>query len=184
MSEANRSDERAVLQAASRLVVTARAMVGSYAEGMCPINTGQVSELLLRTNTELVEHRFRSRTKGVAMPAIGGGSVIAVDVGGLRTDVMFTIRHELAHVLAGEASEPTYLTAEDTMSHSERVADLFAVADLTPGGWMKRVVGGKKFLYAVLDVKQAYRELTEGWSEQRLWDRAKLRVLLYREFGI
>ena len=33
-------------------------------------------------------------------------------------------------------------------------------------------------------VKQMLRATTDGWTDQRIHDRAKLRVLLYRQHGI
>ncbi len=179
------SDERAVLEAARRAILEARQTAPSYAARSEGASTAEISKLLVRTNTVLVERRFRSTVKGMAFERVGGGHVIAIDSACSRADLSFTLRHELAHVLRGEATEPTYLTSADELSHAERVADLFAIADLTPTPWMKWMRQGRRpWKHLVLEVAQGYRELTDGWSERRLWDRAQLRVRLYREHGI
>lgn len=164
-----------------RLVELARETVPEYATGAM---TYELAQLFKATHTQLVERRFLSDAKGMAVPD-AGQHLIVLDTGCLKGDRIFTIRHEFAHILAGEVEDAMYLTSEDTMSFSERRADLFALADVTPTWlmtWRKRKVRTWKAL--TLEVVQSYRELTEGWSEQRLWDRAKLRVLLFREHGI
>jgi Zn-dependent peptidase ImmA (M78 family) len=178
------SDTREVLRATARLIHRTRDVTEGYAAGLCGVGTWEISRLLAHTNTSLRERRFTSSAKGMAFP-FGGGHVIAIDTACKKSDAMFTIRHELAHILAEEVEEALYLTAEDTMSFSERRADLFALADLTPTRWMQWIGAGKRpWRLLTLDVTQAYRELTEGWSEARLWDRARLRVRMYREHQI
>lgn len=178
------SDDAAVLDAAHALLRDAREHAPRYALGWIPASTRDVSALLVATRTHLVERRFASAAVGMALPAADGEHVILLDARASRADAMFTVRHELAHVLAGEVSEALFLSAEDTMSFSERRADLFALADLTPACWMRRYTARRPQRTAVLQVVQAYRELTAGWSEARLWDRARLRLLLHRARGV
>jgi hypothetical protein len=71
------------------------------------------------------------------------------------------------------------------MSFSERRADLFAVTDLVPAWLISQLRGSRRpWSRVTLDVQQAFRELTEGWSEERIRDRAALRTELYRREGI
>lgn len=180
----SRSEASEVLRATARMIEEARAVVPRYATGFASVGSHEISKLLKAHRTHLVNRRFASDAKGMAMPFVGGGQLIALDTACTKADAAFTVRHELAHVLGGESSEPTYLTAEDTLSFSERRADLFAIADLTPARWLEWVRGRRPWKFAVLDVKEAYRNLTCGWSELRLDDRAQLRVQLYRRGGI
>lgn len=175
-------DDRDVLRAARKAILEARRITSWYAG--VGADSSQISKILVATDTVLVERRFDSEVKGMAFERLGGGHVIAIDSACTHADELYTLRHEIAHVLRGEAGEPTYLTAEDRMSHSERVADLFAIADMAPTAWLKPAIRGRRIVYAVQEVKQILRALTDGWSEPRLLDRAKLRVLLFREYGI
>lgn len=176
------SDDQAVLAAVQAIVGEARQVAEGYGERGA--STSEISRLLVDTNTVLVERHFESAVKGMAFQRLGGGHVIALDTACARADEAYTIRHELAHVLRGEVAEPTYLTSEDVMSHAERVADLFALTDLASAAWLRPIARGRRLLYVAQDVKQFLRALTDGWSERRLWDRAKLRTKLFREFGI
>jgi hypothetical protein len=185
---AQASEQEEVVQATVRLLRKAQTMVPTYGVGFGGVgrsgaSTRDLAPIFRETRTRIKERDLLGIVAGVALPTAGGHKII-LDPARTRADRMFTIRHELAHILAGEVEYAMFLTSEDTMSFSERRADLFAVADLTPTHWMGWVRGKRRPWRAVtLEVVQAYRELTDGWSEQRLWDRARLRVLLYREYG-
>ena len=178
------SDDRAVLEGAAELVRRTWELVGTPARP--PLRTDQITRLLTRTGTRLEEYRFGSSAVGMAIPWAGGTEhAILIDSAASRADYDFTIRHEIAHVLAGEVSETLFLTADDTMSVSERRADLYAVADLVPGWSMQQMRGRRRpWAHVRLEVLQSFRELTVGWSEERLRDRANLRVEMWREVGI
>jgi hypothetical protein len=65
------------------------------------------------------------------------------------------------------------------------VADLFATADMMPTFHVRQMAGCRRpRMHTLLEINQAFRELTEGWSEERLEDRVRLRLALYREHGI
>lgn len=186
-----RSEHQEVLRATVRLIEATRAYVPTYGAGFGGVSWGgsstdEVSQLLKRCRTRVRERRLPDGVTGMAVPnAVSEGHTIVLDPRAERADRIFTLRHELAHILAGEVAQALFLTSEDTMSFSERRADLFAITDLTPTSWVKWIRGGRRpWQYVTLEVKQAFRELTEAWSEQRLNDRAKLRVLLFRDYGI
>jgi hypothetical protein len=117
----------------------------------------------------------------MAFPQLEGMHPIFVDAASTRSDQQLTVRHEIAHRLMGEVSQPTYLANGDRWSFSERVADVFAIADLAPTEWMKWVRGYRRpWDHVTLDVQSAFRNLTTAWPDRILHDRARLRVLLFR----
>lgn len=178
------SEDRAVVEATAALVRRAWSMLEEES-ARTPLRTDQISRLLARTRTRLCEYRFLSSAVGMAIPWGAEEHAILIDSTAARADYEFTIRHELAHVLSGEVSETLFLSAADTMSFSERRADLFAVTDLVPAWLISQLRGTRRpWSRVTLDVQQAFRELTEGWSEERLRDRARLRTELYRREGI
>jgi Zn-dependent peptidase ImmA (M78 family) len=178
------SDDGAVLEATAELVRGAWALVDASA-ARAPLRSDQITKLLVRTGTRLCEYRFESSAVGMAIPWGANEHAILIDSAAPRADYDFTIRHELAHVLAGEVSDTLFLSAADTMSFSERRADLFAVADLVPAWLVRQLQGGRRpWSHLRLEVQQAFRELTIGWSEERLRDRAQLRVELYRNYEL
>lgn len=178
------SEDRAVLEATAELVRRSWSLL--EAPPQLPLRSDEITRLLVATRTRLEEFPFRSSAVGMAIPWAGGTEhAILIDSAASRADYDFTIRHELAHVLAGEVSDALFLTADDTMSLSERRADLYAVADLVPGWAIQQLRGTRRpWTHVRLEVQQAFRELTVGWSEERLRDRAGLRVMLWRGSGI
>lgn len=180
-----------LLDATAALIRQAREVVPGYAAGKVLVGSWELAKLLRHTRSQVVERRFASRARGLAIPdydADGPIHLIGIDSAHNRTDHACSIRHELAHVLCGEAEEAVYLTDEDTLSFPERRADLFAVADLVPAGFLEVLRMGPRggvrpWSHVRLEVAHTFRELT-GWSELRVWDRARLRVRLYRERGV
>jgi hypothetical protein len=183
------SEDLELVQATERLIRQAQEIVPYYGVGFGGVglngsSTRDVSALCAATSTRIKERRLHGIVTGIAVPSAVGPKII-IDPARPRGDREFTVRHELGHIFAGEVVQALFLTSEDTMSFSERRADLFAVTDLTPTRWLEWLRGGRRrWKLLELEVKQAFRELTDGWSEQRLNDRAQLRVLLYRKHGI
>lgn len=176
------SDERQVVQATARLIEQARETVPGYAAGLHPTTTAELAPLYVATGTRHRERRYEAAT-GMALP-YRGGHLMGVEHWASRADQVFSIRHEFGHILAGEVEAALFLTAEDTLSYSERRADLFAIADITPTRWMHQIAPRRPAKSVTLDLVQAYRELTAGWTDLRLWDRGRLRLALYRTHGI
>ena len=178
------SDDGEVLEATAELVRRSWALL-EEAEMRPPMRSDQITTLLVRSRPRLCEYPFHSGAVGMAIPWGGGEHAILIDSRAPRADYLFTIRHELAHVLAEEVSETLFLSAADTMSFSERRADLYAVADLVPAWLIRQLRGTRRpWSHLVLEVQQAFRELTVGWSEERIRDRARLRVALYRNYEL
>ena len=173
-------DAGEVVRATAELVRRAWALLGEAALRP-PLRSDQLARLLALTRTRLCEFPFRSSALGMAIPWGAEEHAILIDRTAPRADYAFTLRHELAHVLAGEVSHALFLAAADTFSYSERRADLFAVADLVPPWTLSPPRGGRRWSHVELEVQQAFRELTGGWSAERVRDRAALRVQLFRE---
>jgi len=94
----------------------------------------------------------------------------------------FALRHGLGHVLAGHVSEVSLLsTTREWMTHEERTADLFALVDLFPFYVIDDLLKGRTSWGAILQgLCRTIRQYTSGWPEERVLDRARLRIALYR----
>lgn len=179
------SDTSRVLAAVARLIQNAREKVPWYAGPQAPLRTDQISDLLGAFKCVLVVHPLDERDAGMALPRLLGLCPIIVPPDTARTERMFSIRHELGHVIAGELDEPTYLTSDDAKSFSERMCDLFAFADLIPG-WLFRDFRRMELTpdEANAELHRAILEMVPDWPEERAADRAGLRMRFYREYGI
>lgn len=178
-------DDDAVLAAAVRLVGRAREVVGSYAGPVAPVRTDQVAHLLNASDCHVEVFPFQSDTVAMALPPCGGVYPILVNRAAEQTDRFFALRHELAHVLAGDVDGAVFLANEGYMAPEERVADLFALADLVPAWWIGEVRRGRAPWREVKrQIALAVAEYAESWPAQRFGDRAELRLRLYREHGV
>lgn len=177
--------DAAVVAAALRLVDEARRTVDAYAGPMAPLRTDQVSALLVANACHVEVFPFQSSTVAMTLPPCGGVYPILLNRAAERTDRFFALRHELAHVMAGDCAGPVFLAEEGYMTHPERVADLFALADLVPGRWIGDLRRGRTPWKAVRhEVEEAIATYAETWPPDRLADRAALRLKLYRERGV
>ena len=120
-----------------------------------------------------------------ALPAQGPDRVYTIAINQLadRAQRPLALRHEVWHILAGEA-DIVYLAERGWKSPSERAADTFAIADLVPARW----IGGRRprtvRRSALQDVRDAISGFVELWPEARIVDRARLRLQLLRHHGI
>jgi len=97
----------------------------------------------------------------------------------------FAVRHGMGHVVAGHVQRPSFLsTSGDCMAVEERVADLFALADLVPFHQVGALRRGNGWRVVREEVARFVRLHTLDWAEARVTDRATLRVALYREMGL
>jgi hypothetical protein len=180
-----KSDDGHVLAAALRLVGAARRCEGEYAGATAPMRTDQVSRLLAAAGCHVEIFPFRSSTVAMTLPRCAGVYPVLVNRHAERTDRYFALRHELAHVMAGDTDGAVYLADEGYMAPPERAADLFALADLVPGWWIADTRRGRTPWRTVrAEIALAVAEYAEGWPAERLTDRAALRLRLFREFNI
>lgn len=175
-----RSDTRPVVRLAAHLVERARETCPTFAGDTAPLHEGQLSDLFAHLGCTVAVFPFRSSSGALAI-GLGGRPLIGIDANASRPQRAFGARHELAHVLMGEVEEPTFFSDSGYMVGSERIADLFALADLVPGWTLERARSGAELLREVV---QGVGEYAEGWPEDRLADRVELRLRLFQEHGI
>ncbi|MET0399794.1 MAG: hypothetical protein ABW277_23605 [Longimicrobiaceae bacterium] len=179
------SDEERILSAAARLVEDARGMVADYAGHYAPLRTDQLSALLRGAGCHVEVFPFQSDTIAMTLPRCADAYPVLVNRSAERTDRLFAFRHEIAHVLAGDVEGAVYLSDEGYMAMPERIADLFALADLVPGWWIADVRKGQTPWRRVkAEIALAVAEYAEAWPPDRLVDRVVLRLKLFRERGV
>lgn len=97
----------------------------------------------------------------------------------------FALRHGMGHVAAGHVTTPRFLTADgDWMTPAERVADLFALADLVPFHHLAALKRGNSWRVVRDEVAALVRMHTLDWPGERVRDRTVMRVALYRALGL
>ncbi len=179
------ADEELVLAAAARLVDAARGVVEDYAGPYAPLRTDQVSALLRGLGCHVEIFAFLSDTVAMALPRCAEVYPVLVNRNAERTDRLFAFRHEIAHVLAGDVEGAVFLADEGYMALPERIADLFALADLVPGWWIADVRKGQTPWRRVrAEITLAVAEYAESWTGERLEDRVELRLKLFRDRGL
>lgn len=177
-------DGEHVLAAALRVVRNAQEIEPSYAGPFAPVRTDQLAGLLRRTGCHVEVFHFQSQTVAMTLPRCAGVYPILLNRAAERTDRVFALRHELGHVLAGDVGGALFLTSEGVMSDEERVADLFALADLVPGWWIEWVSTDVPEGEMGDEIAQAVAEFAGDWPAERTIDRARLRLRMYREWGV
>lgn len=185
-----KSEDRELVRSAKALLDRARAEEPRYAAGHCPISTRDFSRLLLRLRCRRVLVRMAPdsppEVRAATLPPIGGFRWIGVRADLDDLERTFGERHELAHILNGDAEEFISLADRGFMTWAERKADLFAAADLFPTQLLQSFRrAGMTWKGIVVEVRGAIvRDYGSRWPQERVRDRARLRVGLYREFGI
>lgn len=176
-----------LVRGAARLVDLARTRQPRYAHEVKPCSTRETSELLRRSCCFVHTLSPRPGAHAFVVPPIGGYYHI-----GLKEDLdvderQFALRHELSHVLNDDADEPTRMVDRGYLTQTERLADLFSLADLIPRMLIdvlkrrQRLTWGQVTEELADEIRQRWGR---QWPEARVDDRAKLRVRLYREHGI
>lgn len=157
-----------------------------YANGSCAATTREMAELLRRSTCRVYRLRSQPRAKALTIPPIAGEYAIGIRADLSWSEHAFALRHELAHVLAGDVEEPVRMVDRGYLTQAERYADLFALADLVPRAYLDglcrlRIPWGE----IRADIEQQIRELWgPDWTTARVDDRASLRLRLYRECAI
>ncbi|MDQ3556864.1 MAG: hypothetical protein M3409_08815 [Gemmatimonadota bacterium] len=88
-------------------------------------------------------------------------------------------------MLAGDTDGAVFLTEAGCTGVAERVADLFALADLLPGRWIEELrAGGVARRGVRAEIAVAITGYAERWTAERLRDRAGFRLRLFRERAV
>ncbi|HEX6750157.1 MAG TPA: hypothetical protein VF092_22885 [Longimicrobium sp.] len=179
------SSDAMVIASAARLVAAARGAVDDYAAAGAPITPDQVGALLAASGCHVEIFPFRSGAMGMTLPLCEGVHPVLVNGGARGMDLGLALRHQAAHVLAEDSSGAVCLADEGYVRHPERLADLFALADAVPGWWISRVMRRTcSWGHVHEEIAACCEELAPAWPAERVHDRARLRLRLFRQTGI
>jgi hypothetical protein len=179
------SDDAGVIASAARLVAAARGAVDDYAGPGAPVTHDQAWVLAAATGCHVEIFPFRSDALGMTLPRCEGVHPVLVNGAPGAMDRCLALRHQVAHVLAGDGAGAVCLSGDGQQRRPERVADLFALADAVPGWWIARVVRASGSWRAVHgEVARCVAELAPAWPPERVHDRAELRLRLFRDHEI
>lgn len=151
---------------------------------------GPLSDAAIRDALRKLRIIMRSAPLGTEVleavsPPAYGQYLMLLSTDATREQRQFAIRHGVGHVAAGHVSEMQYLqTNEGYMSHEERVADTFALADHIPKqkiALLRKIKTPDRMIR--LDIVRAIRRVLR-WPEDRVWDRANLRLALYNKYRL
>jgi hypothetical protein len=178
------SDE-VVIASAARLVSVARGLADDYAGAAAPVSPDQIRVLLAASGCHVEIFPFRSDALGMTLPFCEGVHPVLVNGDAAGVDRWFALRHQVAHVLAGDTQGAVCLAHEGFHRYPERVADLFALADVVPGWWLQRLVHNCPSWNAVRGaVARRVAEIVPAWPPHRVHDRAELRLRIFCDEGI
>lgn len=114
----------------------------------------------------------------IVWPAIYGVHLMQIDKHLTTAERRFAMRHGLAHVLDGHLRD--LAPAADGghwETYEEAVADLFALVDLVPDHQLDTLVqAGAVYQELEASVREVTRKYAPEWPEERLSQRASLRV--------
>lgn len=179
------SEQLRIVRVATRLVDEARETVPAYAARRhVQAGTHHIAELLGAYECHVTYQDLPPGVEGIALPAVANTyPIILRDDGMVSRDIQE--RHELAHVIAGDVGEEPVYLADGERDFGERVADLFALADIIPSGWIAYRRGmGAAWREIVVEATHWVSVEAPGWGRWRCRDRARLRLLMFRTQGI
>lgn len=111
----------------------------------------------------------------VVSPPICGIHIMLVERAQTPQERRFAVRHGLGHVLAGHVEESSFVRNRDPFSHEERVADMFAFADLIPDRKLRELEAAR---YRPWDISlwtiAQMRGYCPSWRIGRLNDRLNM----------
>lgn len=185
MRSVDQGRDGAVVQEVARAIEGLHARGLGYAEIFSPLHDDGIADVVRRNTILLRSDELGEGVHEVVTPPAFGRYVMTIST---QLDIprrRFAIRHGLGHVVAGHVEELAFLSSlRDWDTHEERVADLFALADLAPF-WMLDDLRKARSSWGGL--RQALcrilRTHTVDWPEARVADRADLRLALYRSKG-
>ena len=153
-----------------------------YADLFSPLGDEAFDEAMRRLTVTVREEPLGRTELEAVTPPVYGRYVMVISSDVDRTRRRFARRHGAGHVAAGHVSEVTFLSnARDWRARHERVADVFALIDLLPW-WSLDEARRRRLTWREMrqDCCQAIRYFTLDWPEERVLDRADLRLALYR----
>lgn len=175
-----------VVNAVRRAIEQMHRMGIPYADVFSPLSDATMTQSCRRLTIAVRGEPLGVRDVEAVSPPIFGRYMMIVSTDLTPERARFALRHGVGHVVGGHVTEPRYLSDRNEIMHfEERVADLFALADLVPfyviddrrrqrQGW--RVIRH--------ELCKEIRHFTVEWPEGRVADRADLRIHLYRECGL
>jgi len=169
----------------------AHAIEGLQARGICygdifsPMHLDGLRDVARRMTITVKLAPIGARDLEAVVPPVFGRylMVVSSDVDEARRG--FALRHGIAHVAAGHVTSISFLRSleerNDYMAREERVADLFALADVVPWYVFDEHRQARTTWGALRQlVCKVIRRHTIDWPEERVQDRADLRLALYR----
>lgn len=173
-----------VLDATRRAIGQLHAMGIFYADVFAPLHDDALVAAMRRLTIRVrAEPLGPDAAEAVAAPFLGRYPLLySSDLDDARRH--FALRHGMGHVVAGHVSDDHPLrTRDDADTHEERVADLFALADLAPF-WLVEQLRRGGWRATTQALCRTIRRHTIAWPDDRVLDRAALRVALYRDHGV
>lgn len=176
-----------VLEAVADAIHNLHERVGiAYAHLFSPLHDDGIRDAMRRlTIHSRGESLGIQDLEAVSPPVFGRYALLfSTDVDSRRQG--FAQRHGMGHVVCGHVTEPTYMSdRNDYMLHQERVADLFALADLFPAHMIDSLRDSRSSWRAIRHaLTRSIRIHTINWPDHRVGDRCDLRLALYRARGI
>ena len=180
------ADDIAVVGAVAASIDRLHRMGIGYAHLFSPLHDEGLAQALRRLTITARGAAIGTQDLEVVTPPIFGRYHLVYSTDVPVTCRRFAKRHGMGHVIGGHVTEVSYLSSRnDHMTYEERVADLFALADLFPAWQIEELrrarVGWRAIAHHVC---RAIRRFTLEWPEQRVGDRADLRIALYRLKGL
>lgn len=171
-----------VLQAVADAVGQLQRLGIGYDDLFSPLPDEALDAALRRLTIRASGHALGTGALELVTPPLYGRYLLlwSTDVDADRR--RFALRHGIGHVVAGHVTTPRFLTAGgDWMAPAERVADLFALADLVPFHQVAALRRGNGWRIVRAEIAALVRMHTLDWPAARVDDRAAMRVALYRE---
>ena len=175
------ADEVKIVRRTRQLLKKARRTVPEYGRGIAPVSEDDVSRLAAASDVYITHFVFQSSDIAMLLPSYKGHWLVAINKASLSAVRAFAVRHELAHVFAGDADGLTFLHEAGHMTIAERVADLFALADMLPDGLIDNMQAAlASETEAVTELRGLVGPFAADWPVDRVDDRVYLRRALAR----
>lgn len=152
----------------------------SYAAGSRPVTDTELLHLAAALNADVQTFAFQSADTAMVLPRCRGRMLIMLNRRYPRQIRSFALRHELAHVLAGDVEDLIFLNEAGFMSREERAADLFALADAVPDPALEQWLRDSQLRSSLGEhIRSVMAGFTMDWAPDRIMDRTRLREDLF-----